>query len=118
MITPMPDATDEEIFKIEQSIFKAGAISKMLDEKLTLEEIAKKVTGDDNVEVVEDDIIPVYKCNCSKETMEKGLLAIGKNELEDIITNEGKAELVCHFCNKKYKFSKEELEEIVNNLKK
>ena len=42
MITPMPDATDEEIFKIEQSIFKAGAISKMLDEKLTLEEIAKK----------------------------------------------------------------------------
>lgn len=118
MITPMPDATDEEIFKIEQSIFKAGAISKMLDEKLTLEEIAKKVTADDNVEVVEDDIIPVYKCNCSKETMEKGLLAIGKNELEDIITNEGKAELVCHFCNKKYKFSKEELEKIANNLNK
>ena len=85
----------------------------MLDEKLTLEEIAKKVTGDDNVEVVEDDIIPVYKCNCSKETMEKGLLAIGKNELEDIITNEGKAELVCHFCNKKYKFSKEELEKAI-----
>ena len=40
IITPMPDATEEEISKIEQSIFKAGAISKMLDEKLTLEEIA------------------------------------------------------------------------------
>ena len=72
MITPMPDATDEEIFKIEQSIFKAGAISKMLDEKLTLEEIAKKVTGDDNVEVVEDDIIPVYKCNVLKKQWKRG----------------------------------------------
>ena len=109
---------NKEIFKIEQSIFKAGAISKMLDEKLTLEEIAKKVTGDDNVEVVEDDIIPVYKCNCSKETMEKGLLALGKNELEDIIKKDGKAELVCHFCNKRYEFSKEELEKIANNLNK
>ncbi len=43
MITPMPDATDEEISQIEQSIFKAGAISRMLDEKLSLLEIAKKL---------------------------------------------------------------------------
>lgn len=42
IITPMPDATEEEISKIEQSIFKAGAISRMLDEKLSLIDIAKK----------------------------------------------------------------------------
>ena len=41
-----------------------------------------------------------------------------KEELEDIINKDGKAELVCHFCNKKYKFSKEELEKIANNLNK
>ena len=56
LITPMPDATEEEISKVEQAIFKAGAISKMLDENLSLEDIAKKVTGDENIEILEDNI--------------------------------------------------------------
>ncbi len=112
LINPMPDASEEEISKIEQSIFKAGAISKMLDENLSLLEIAKKVTGDENVKIIEDNIVPIYECNCSKEKMTEALLAIGKTELENIINEEGKAELVCHFCNKKYQFNKEELEEI------
>ena len=116
LINPMPDATAEEIYKVEQSIFKAGAISKMLDENLSLLEIAKKVTGDNNVRVVQDNIVPVYECDCSKESMADGLASIGKTELEDIIEKEGKAELVCHFCNKKYQFSKEELKNIINNI--
>ena len=49
LINPMPDATEEDISIVEQSIFKAGAMSKMLDQNLTLEEIAKKITGDENV---------------------------------------------------------------------
>ena len=116
LINPMPDATNEEITKVEQSIFKAGAVSNMLDEKLTLLEIAKKVTGDKNVKVLEENIIPIYECDCSKEHMAEGLATIGKEELEKIINTDGKAELVCHFCNKKYQFSKEELEEIKDNL--
>ena len=113
IITPMPDATDEEISKIEQSIFKAGAISKMLDKNMTLSEIAKAVTGDENVQLIEENITPVYECDCSKEHMEEGLATLDKNVLKEMIEEDGKAELVCHFCNKKYEFSKEELEEIL-----
>ncbi|MCI8410993.1 MAG: Hsp33 family molecular chaperone HslO [Clostridia bacterium] len=113
LINPMPDATEEEISKVEQAIFKAGAMSKMLDQKLTLEEIAKRITGDEKVEIIEENITPIYKCDCSKEHMADGLASIGKEELEDIINTEEKAELECHFCNKKYEFSKEELEEIL-----
>lgn len=113
MITPMPDATDEEIFKIEQSIFKAGAISKMLDKNMTLSEIAKAVTGDENVQLIEENITPVYECDCSKERMLEGLATLDKNTIKEIIEEDGKAEVVCHFCNKKYEFSKEELEEIL-----
>ena len=116
LINPMPDATEEEISKVEQSIFKAGAMSKMLDQNLTLEEIAKKITGDENVQVIEDDIVPEFKCDCSKEHMEDALMTIGKEELKDIIEKEGKAELVCHFCNKKYQFNKEELENILKSI--
>ena len=117
LITPMPDATEEEISKVEQAIFKAGAISKMLDQNLSLLDIAKKITGDDNVKVVQDDIQPIYECDCSKEHMANGLASVGKEELENIIKTEGRAELVCHFCNKKYEFSKQELEKIRDNIK-
>lgn len=115
LIQLMPGSTEEEITKIEQAIFKAGAISKMLDQELTLEEIAKKITGDDNVKVMEQDITPIYECDCSKEHMSEGLITIGKKELQDIIEKEGKAELVCHFCNKKYEFTKGELENLIND---
>ncbi|MCI8637326.1 MAG: Hsp33 family molecular chaperone HslO [Clostridia bacterium] len=113
LINPMPDATEEEISKVEQAIFQAGAMSKMLDEQLTLEEIAKKITGDENIQVLEENITPIYQCDCSKENMTKALVVIGKEELENIIEQDEKAELVCHFCNKKYQFSKQELEEII-----
>ena len=116
LINPMPDSTEEEIAKVEQSIFKAGAISKMLDENLSLLEIAKKITGDEDVKVLEENITPIYECDCSKEHMSEGLAKIGKEELEDFINKDGKAELVCHFCNKKYEFSKEELEGILKNI--
>lgn len=113
IITPMPDATDEEISKIEQSIFKAGAISKMLDQNLTLEEIAKKVTGDENIKILEENITPKYECDCSKEHMSDGLATLDKAVLKEIIEEDGKAEIMCHFCNKKYEFSKDELERIL-----
>ena len=116
LIQLMPGSSEEEISKIEQSIFKAGAISKMLDQELSLEEIAKKITGDENIETVEENITPIYECDCSKEHMAEGLLTIGKEELQDIIEKDEKAELVCHFCNKKYDFSKQELETLLKNL--
>ena len=118
LINPMPDATEEDISAVEQSIFKAGAMSKMLDQNLTLEEIAKKITGDENVEIIEDSIVPEFKCDCSKEHMQDALMTIGKEELNDIIEKEGKAELVCHFCNKKYQFDKQDLENILKNIEK
>ena len=115
LINAMPDSTDEDISNIEKAIFEAGAISKLLDKELSLKEIAIKVTGDKNIRVIQDDIEPKYKCNCSKKKMGEGLITIGKEELEKIINEDGKAELICHFCNKRYKFSKEELEKLRGN---
>lgn len=113
IITPMPDATDEEITQVEQSIFKAGAISKMLDQNLSLVDIARKVSGDENVKIIEENITPIYECDCSKEHMSDGLATLDKIVLKEMIEEDKKAELICHFCNKKYTFSKEELEEIL-----
>lgn len=117
IITPMPDATNEEISQVEQAIFKAGAVSKMLDNNLSLQEIAKKITGDENIKLIEENITPIYECDCSKEYMAEALATLDKTELKSMIEEDGKAEITCHFCNKRYYFSKEELQEISNLTK-
>ncbi len=116
IVTPMPDATEEEISRLEQNIFKAGAVSKMLDQNLSLEEIAKKITGDENVKIIDENIVPIYKCDCSKEHMTEALETLGKEELEDIIKQDNGAELTCHFCNKKYDFSVQDLRQIIDKI--
>ena len=116
IITAMPDATQEDIFNLEQAIFKAGAISKMLDENLSLIEIVRKVTGDKNAKVLKEDINPKYECDCSKEKFETSLATIGKKDLEEILAIDKKAEVVCHFCNSKYGYNEKDLEEILKNI--
>ena len=116
IISPMPDATDEEISKIEKSIFEAGAMSKMLDQNLTLKEIAQKITGDKDVKVIDASIEPKYNCGCSKEKFAGSLVTLGEKQLKELIEEDEKAEIKCQFCNKTYQFNKEELEEILKNL--
>lgn len=111
----MPDAGEEEISKIEEQIKNIEPVSRMLNENKTLEEIAKIVTGDENLKVLER-TEPKFECNCSREKCEKGLIAIGKKELEDIIKEEEKIQIECNFCNSKYVFTREELQEIVAKM--
>ena len=117
IINPMPDATDEDISKIEEAIKNAKTISEMLDEGKSLEEIAKIVTGDESIEILERDLDVIYKCNCSKKKIERGIISLGKKEISEIIEEDGKLEAECHFCHKKYNFSIEELKEIEKGAK-
>lgn len=117
IINLMPDATNEEISKIEESLKIAKPISEMLDEEMSLEEIARIVTGDECVEILEQDLDVIYKCNCSKEKIERGIISLGKEEISKIIEEDGKLEAECHFCHKKYNFSIEELKEIEKGAK-
>ena len=88
----------------------------MLENNFSLLDIAKKVTGDNSVKVIEDDLKPEYRCDCSREKIEKALVALGKNELNKILEEDGKAEIICHFCNKKYQFPKDDLLNLINKI--
>lgn len=113
MINLMPDATDEDITSIENAISNAPSISQMLDEGYTLEKIAKTVTGDNNIKEIDENVSIVYECDCSKEKFEKGLISLGKEEIQKIIDEDGKADIKCQFCNKEYHFSKSELQKLI-----
>ena len=110
IINPLPNCDEEIILKIEESLKNAKPISEMLDKGLTLVEIAKKITGDENIEVLEDDLDVQYKCTCTKDRIERGIISLRKTEISKIIEEDGKLEAKCQFCNRKYEFSKEELE--------
>ena len=58
-----------------------------------------------------------WECDCSEERLEKILMTIGKSDLEEIIREDGEAELVCQFCLKKYRFDKAHLERILDSIK-
>ena len=113
MISLMPDATEVEIEKIEKALSNIDSISKMLSDGISLEEFARKATGDENALFLINDLSIEYKCDCSKEIFTDGLSTLSKNDLEQIIEEDGKADTQCHFCNKKYHFSKEDLQEIL-----
>lgn len=116
MITLMPDATEEDIVKIENAVKNAPSISKMLDEEYSLEKIAETVTGDENIKVIDENVKIIYECDCSKEKFENGMISLGRKEIEKIIEEDGKADIKCQFCNKEYQFSKEELERLLNSI--
>ncbi len=118
MIQLMPDATENEITQIEKAIQNSKPISTMLAEGMTLENIARTVTGDENALFLINDLAIEFQCNCSKERFAEGLASIGKQELDNIIKEDGKADTKCEFCNQEYHFSKEELEEIRESLER
>lgn len=109
IVSSMPDATEDELFILENRMQEAKPISQMLDENMSLLEIAKDITGDENIKVLNEEKTPKYECNCSSEKMQKALISIGKKELKKIIEEDKKVEIVCHFCNQKYEFLEENL---------
>ena len=113
IINPMPDALDEDIQKLEKSIFEAGSVSRILENNLSIEDLAIKVTGDKKLRIVERNDLAKYECDCSKERTKKAIIALGKDEIKKIIEEDGKLEMSCHFCNKKYNFTKEELLKLI-----
>ncbi|MED4555835.1 redox-regulated molecular chaperone HslO [Bacillus subtilis] len=108
IIQLMPGTDDETITKIEQRLSQVEPISKLIQKGLTPEEILEEVLGE-KPEILET--MPVrFNCPCSKERFETAILGLGKKEIQDMIEEDGQAEAVCHFCNEKYLFTKEELE--------
>ena len=85
---------------------------------VSINPIAFLVIQDKNVKLLEEQKTPKYKCDCSRNRIEKGLISLGKQELENIINTDGKAEIKCTFCNIKYDFNKEELEKLKEECKK
>lgn len=117
MIQMMPGSTDEMADRLEKIINELPPVTTLIHDGMTAEDLFFKVTEGFDMLMDNNIIEPKYECKCSKERMEKALISIGKDELQAIIDEQGEAELTCHFCDNKYKFSKDELTELLKSAK-
>lgn len=112
IIQLMPFAGEEVIKKLEEKIAGLPSVTSMLDAGNTPEQILERVLGDMGLEVMEKTPVQ-FKCNCTKERVEKVLVSLGRKELEEMIAEGEEVKLHCHFCNKDYGFEVDELKRIV-----
>lgn len=111
----MPGAQEETISFIEERLQKIPPVSTLIEQGLSPEELLYAVLGEDKVKVLE--VMDVqFNCTCSRERIESVLISLGKTELEQIREEEEETEVHCHFCNERYKFSKEDITNLIESL--
>jgi molecular chaperone Hsp33 len=110
----MPFAEEETISKLEENIKNLASVTTMLDAGKTPEEMLGVLLEGMDLEVT--DTLPVeFFCNCSKDRVRKALISIGREELQSMIDDGKEIEVNCHFCNKNYNFTVDELKEMIRD---
>ena len=112
IIQLLPAASDKTIDKLEKSIMEMASVTSMLSDGMTPEEIVRTALKEFEVEVLYTQDVE-YKCNCSKERVSQALISLGKEELTEMAQEKGETEISCHFCDKVYKFSSNELKKLI-----
>lgn len=111
----MPEAEEKDIDILEKNLSQITSVSHLIDEGKTPEDLINLVLKDLEPMIYEK--IPVsYKCDCSRERIEKALISIGKKDLDEIIKEDKLAEISCHFCNTVYHFNEAELIDLRKSL--
>lgn len=111
IIQLLPTADDSVIDLVEKCIAGIEPVTKMLDSKMTSEEICRHVLADFELEVL-DEAQPEYRCNCSRDRVSKALISMGREELSDIMKDE-RTEVCCQFCDKKYVFTPADIAKLI-----
>lgn len=117
IVQVMPFIEDKVLEKLEQNIRKIQSVTSMLDNGHTPEEMLGQVLEGLDLEIT--DTLPAeFYCNCSKERIEKAIISVGRREIQSMIDDGREIEVKCHFCNTAYKYSVDELKELLKRAVK
>ncbi|MBQ0058554.1 MAG: Hsp33 family molecular chaperone HslO [Lachnospiraceae bacterium] len=116
IIQLMPGAPDELIDTLEQNLSIITSVTDLLKEGLSPENLLELALAGLNP-VFRDRTEAEFKCNCSKERVTKALLAIGAEEIQDMIEEGKTVTLNCGFCNKSYDFTVDDLKALLTAAK-
>jgi len=111
MLQVLPEASEETITELENTITNLPLISELMDQGYTPEQILDKLVGENNSKILEEQVVQ-FKCDCSKERFANSISSLGKTEIQQMIDEDHGAEAVCHFCRNNYYYTEEELEDL------
>ncbi|EOS64321.1 Hsp33 family molecular chaperone HslO [Oscillibacter sp. 1-3] len=117
LIQLLPGAGEDVITKVEGGVMAAGSVTGLLSGSAGPEEMLRQVLSDFELEILERSPVE-YRCDCSRDRMERALISLGPEELRGIIDEQGGAELTCRFCDNVQNFTKEELEALLAGMRK
>jgi molecular chaperone Hsp33 len=112
LIQLMPGYGADKVDKLERQILQSGTVTEMLRAGLDPESILRKIAADEELIMLEE-LTVQYRCYCSRDRVASALVSIGADEIDDMIREEGKAEVTCQFCDIVYNFTKNDLMELL-----
>jgi len=115
LIQLLPGASDEVIDKLEAGIQRAGAVTAMLEQGMTPEDILGQVCGELGVVFMETTPVS-YKCYCSRDRVTSALISLGRKELTEIMQENKPFPVGCQFCSEEYLFTPEDIKELLKNI--
>lgn len=113
LVQLMPGAQDEEIDRLEHNIVKAGPMTTMLDQGMTLEDIVHAVLDGFTVQFLDEAEIG-YRCHCDQSKVTRALISLGEQELRSMAKEDHPTEITCQFCDRVYQFLPEELDDLAD----
>ncbi|WP_040197703.1 Hsp33 family molecular chaperone HslO [Candidatus Soleaferrea massiliensis] len=117
LIQLLPGADDSLIDQLEKNMKTLKPVSQMIDDGMTPADICMKILEGFEPEILDEAEVR-YQCDCSRERVEKTLLSLRKEELDKLKEEQAVTEVDCHFCNKKYRFNRKELQELIDKSTK
>lgn len=110
----MPNCPDDLIFRVETIMYAMDEMSYQFDGS-TAEEVIRRFFGEFDL-VFTEEMDVIYKCNCGKRKINRVVKSLGKAEAQDILNEQGKIEVCCHFCGKKYVYLQQDVDKLFERV--
>ena len=112
LVQLLPGADESAIQRLEESIARLGPVTDALHGGADAVQLLERVLEGQEPELLERRPV-AYKCYCSRERVSRAIISMGKEEMQSLIEEQGGVELTCQFCDKVYRFTKEDLQELL-----
>lgn len=116
IIQVLPHASEATLSKLESIVANIGSITDLLRQDYTPEDMLN-ILSDNTAEILERHDIK-YVCDCSFKKYYTSLSQLNIEALKMLLEEDGQAEIVCQYCNKKYLYTKDDLQAMIDSKKK
>lgn len=78
---------------------------------LTVPEVVRRLFHEEDIRLFEPHVVS-FRCSCSRERVAETLRGLGQEEMQSILTEQGRVEVHCEFCNRRYEFDTVDVEQL------